>query len=351
MASRNGYQRSDATERVERLLHILAKLLSRRPGSPLRSSDLASDCGCDEKTIKRDITLLRALLPITYDRAAHAYTVPDKARIFPGLALTPQDVLALALARNLLTAPGAPSAQAVASALDKATAVLPPVLKTLLSQAARTVQPGRLPRDYSAAPVDDLMQAVAQRQSVQIDYESRSRGTQAWRRVDPYLVEARAGVYWELHGWCPNNQAIRTFALDRIHGLRVEEKTFCVREAEWEAFKAESGVVGGLRGGEPVTVEVCFTPEVARYVRDCQWPETLTVEVRSDGGALLTGTVRGVDGIVTELLRWRRHARVLGGPELRARMAEEVRAIAVLYTEDVPEKGNGMIYRATGMSL
>ncbi len=349
MPSHNGFRRSDTSERVERVLHILAKLLSRRPGIPLGSLDLARDCGCDERTIKRDISLLRTLVPISYDRAVRAYTVPDKGQVFPGLALNARDVLALALARNQFCAPGAPFAEATRAALDKVTAVLPPALNTLLSTTARTAAPGRLPRDYSAAPIDTLMQAAAQRRGVAIDYESRSRGERAWRRVDPYLVEARAGVYWELHGWCHKNRAIRTFALDSIHGLRLEEGTFSVRQPEWEAFAAESGVVGGLRGGEPVAVEVRFTPEVARYVLAHRWADTLRAQTDGDGSVLLAGTVRGVDGIVTELLRWRRHARVLGGAELRARMVEEVRAIAALYPEG-EEKVSGGVYRDAGVS-
>ena len=58
----------------------------------------------------------------------------------------------------------------------------------------------------------------------------------------------------------------------------------------------------------------------------------LTITDAPDGAALLTGIAHGgTDALIAEILRWRRHAEVLGGPELRARMAEEVRELAGMY--------------------
>ena len=115
-----------------------------------------------------------------------------------------------------------------------------------------------------------------------------------------------------------------------------------VREEEWSAFAAVKGVVGGVRGGTAVSVDVLFLPPVAGYARDHRWPEGLILAMEADGTARLTGLAQGVEGLVAELLRWRRHCRVEGGPELRAWMAEEVRAMAALYeTEDaLPVSGS-----------
>lgn len=335
MSAQTAHALSDPVQRVGRLFLILTRVRLRRPGQRLGRPELAEICACDAQTIQRDINLLkqRIHVPIEYVRAEQAYILTDRKWSFPVVELTGEDALALTLARNLLAIPGLPHQEAITRALDKASAGLSPEVRALVTQAARVLRPARLPRDYSAAPIQPLVEAATERQAVEIDYESRSRGAREWRRVDPYAVERRDGLYWELHGWCPRNAMVRTFALDRVHAVRLVGESFTVRAEDWAAFAGTQGVLGGLRGGEDVAVEVRFAPKVAAYARDKQWPPTLSTRLETDGSLLLTGAVRGVEGIVPEILRWRRHAEVRGGPELRARMAEEVRALSALYAD------------------
>lgn len=336
--SRGRKSSSDALTRAVRLFQIVTLIRSHTPGRPLGRPELAKACRCSTKAIGRDISLLqRELVPIEYDKSTRAYTLPAKGWAYPVVLLTPEDVLALALARGLLGAPGVPHREAINAALDKATVGLPPALKALLDQAAGALRLAHLPRDYAAAPLGPLAQAASARRSVWIDYDSYQSG-RAWRQVDPYALEAREGVYWELHGWCHNNHALRTFALDRLHGVRVLDETFTLRTVEWAHFCQETATVGGLRGGQEIEVRVHFAPPVRRYVRAKQWPSTLAAHDQADGSVLLTGTVRGVEGMTNEILYWRRHAHVLGGPELRAAMAEEVRHLTALYASGTAEK-------------
>ena len=181
------------------------------------------------------------------------------------------------------------------------------------------------------------MAAAGSGLTVEIGYRSRSRGEQSWRRVDPYAVAAREGQYWELHGWCHRNQEIRTFALDQVRGMRLTEERFALRGEEWQAFAGAKGVMGGVRSGTAITVDVVFSAEVAVYAADRQWPEGLTLTAQENGTMRLTGQVQGTEGIVPELLRWRRYCRVEGGAELRAQIAEEIGAMATLYFETSSE--------------
>ena len=336
------YQRSDLGRHVARLFKIVLYVRSRRPGESVGRRELAAFCRCSERTVQRDVLLLQADLPLEYDRGTKSYTLPEKGWAYPLVPMGAEDAMALALARDLLTAPGLPYREQVAAALDKATAGLSPPLRALLAEAAQVLLPGVSPRDYSQAPLGPLLEAAAGKRVVEIDYESRSGGGgRAWRAVDPYAVEPREGLFWELHGWCHTNRAVRTFALDRrFHGVRLREDTFAVREVEWAAFARQQGIFAGLRGGEAVEVAVRFAPAVALYARERQWPPGLTAREEADGSVLLAGRLQGVEGILPEILRWRRHAEVLGGPELRAGMIEEIEAMAALYSED-EEKTDG----------
>ena len=312
-------------------------LLSRR-ASHWAGTELSFVCGCSTQTIQRDVETLRAVgVPLEYDPHAKAYRLPDKEWAFPIVSLTAQDALAIALARGLLTAPGIPQQAALLSVLDKAIVGLPPALKTLLAEAAAAVRPAALVRDYSQAPLDALIQAAVSRRTVEIDYASASGGHRAWRRVDPYAVEPRDGQFWELHGWDHHRSAIRTFALDRVFGMRTTGESFTPNDAAWAAFAGASGVMGGLRGGVPEAVDVLFAAPVAAYALARRWPAGLRCVATGDGIARLTGEVQGLDSITAELLRWRRFAQVLGGPALRARIQEELTAMLALYAPPVSE--------------
>lgn len=250
----------------------LTLLRSRPPRARIGRAELAAACECDVRTVQRDLTLLQdhGLAPIEYDRASRTYRLTDTDWAYPVVSLTAQDALALALARGLLSAPGFPHKGAVLAALDKTTAGLAPALRAALARTQDVLHVERLGRDYSRAPVSPLLEAAQARRTVEIDYLSRSGGRRGWRRVDPYEVALRNGRNWEMHAWCHANSAVRTFALDKIQDLRPAAGQFAVREDEWAAFRRETGVIGGVRGGPEVAVHVRFAPDVAAYAADIQ---------------------------------------------------------------------------------
>ena len=323
---------SEGMQRLARLLRIVRLIDTRTPGHALGRRELAEECQCHVRTIQRDLDLLcEAGLPLHYDPHRRAYILPEQEWTFPGIHLTVEEVLSLGLARCLLDRPGIPHQQIMLQALDKATSTFPLELKRLLSEAGQVVRTEAGPRDYSRAPIAPLIEAGRDCQTVEIEYQSGSGGEPVWRTVDPYAVEAREGQYWELHGWCHRHMSIRTFALDRVYGIRTTQTRFVIREEEWAAFAGASGVIGGLRGSAAVEVEVIFSSEVASYALARRWPEGLMVVRRPDASVWLTGTALGVAGLLPELLRWRRHAQVRGGVELLAAMQEEVQALHELY--------------------
>ncbi len=331
--------RTRANDIAARALRVLFLVLHQPPHAPLSRRQLAEDCGCSTKTISNTVELLRSQMEIPLEPApnhASGYVLTDPAWRLPIAHLDVGDALALALARDLVIGEGMPYQRQMRAALDKLTAGLPPPLKNLARSAATGLNPPHLPRSYADAPVAPLIAARVAQRTVEIDYESRRSQTRAWRRFDPYAVEPRDGVYWELHGWCHNNQAILTLALDRAHAVRDTGDSFVWRTEAWERFRCEQGV-GGLRGGEAVAVDVRFSPQVAPYALALRWPEGLLLTSQPGGGARLHGDVRGMDGLVTELLRWRSEVRVVGGQVLLARITEEIRQMAALYAAEPPD--------------
>jgi predicted DNA-binding transcriptional regulator YafY len=328
------YYNSDAPARAARLFKIVTLVASRRSGERIGREQLASACECTGKTIQRDIQCLQsAQIPLEYDPVARSYALPRRGWSYPLVQMTATDAMALAMARGLLlnTAQPLPFTAEIAAALEKATSGLTPAMRSLLENAAGALsERGGTARDYSGAPVGLLLEAISRRETVEMTYESRSSGTCERRAADPYRLDRRDGRYFELHAWCHRRQEVRTFALDRIRDVCLTGRPF--RPRPWDA--SDEGVVGGLRGGPMVAVEVRFAAQVAAYARERRWGFHATFEEVGDGAVVMRGMVRGTEGILKELMTWQRHATVLGGPELRRRMAEEVRAMAALYDGD-----------------
>lgn len=67
------------------------------------SADLAREFGVSERTIYRDIVFLRDRLgaPVHYDTRWRGYRYNSPHRFFPGVSLTPQEVVALLLAARV----------------------------------------------------------------------------------------------------------------------------------------------------------------------------------------------------------------------------------------------------------
>ncbi len=328
---------SDALAQLARLFKIVTLAADSNAGPQnLGRGALTDACGCSLSTLHRDLALLaQAGIPIDYDRRTRRYRLPDTGWTFPLAALVPADALALALLRTLADAPGIPHGEALRATLDKLTGSVPSALSALMQDAAAVVGWGTPIRDYSHSPLDILQEAARVKRTVELDYDSRSGAGRAWRSIDPYRVEARDGLFWELHGWCHRRRAVRTFALDQVRGVQETAAGFALRLPEWTAFLETRGVIGGLRGEDPVPVDVLFVPPVAAYARTRHWPSGLLLTPEADGTVRLSGTAAGVSGLVPELLRWRRFCHVLGGPALRAAMTEEVQALAALYPAEM----------------
>lgn len=132
---------SDALQRVARLFKIVTLVRSQTQGRPLGRRELAEACGCDVRTVQRDLQLLQeAEIPIEYNYGRHAYVLPEKGWVFPIAPLTAEDALALALARGIVGAPGLPQPEALRATLNKLTGSLSPALAELMREAAQVLQ-------------------------------------------------------------------------------------------------------------------------------------------------------------------------------------------------------------------
>lgn len=324
------------TGQVARLFRIITILSARKDHERITRQQLADLIGCSYKTIQRDIKHLKDCdVPIEFNDQSHSYLLFNRDWKYPVINLTPSDVLALGLVRALISGSrkAFPYANEIAEALRKTTSCLTPGLMAEFESVGEFLsEVGGTTRKYADAPIGLLLQASMEHRTIEVMYESRSaqRGVFRPRKIDPYRLDRRDGQFFELQGYCHERKEFRTFAPDRMRDLKITDEIFERRSLEME----DDGVVGGLRSGHRVSVEVRFDEAVADYAAERGWTISPTFEDDPErpGFVIMRGEAQGTASIVKELLRWGRHAEVIGGAELREAMIAEIKDMASLYS-------------------
>jgi predicted DNA-binding transcriptional regulator YafY len=139
------------------------------------------------------------------------------------------------------------------------------------------------------------------------------------READPYALAYLSGA-WYLSAYCHLRRAIRHFRLERMESLEVLAQTFA-RPAVIPPVPRDLAEPGSF------TVRVRFDAAVARWVREAPSFYTTAQEECENGGLLVTLRVRRADEVVSWLLGWGQHVRVLEPDSVRQRIAAEARAL------------------------
>ena len=216
---------------------VLAVLELLQSGGTHTVAGLADRLAVDERTVRRYVEHLRDLgIPVNGMRGRYGgYRLARHYRM-PPLMLTDEEALAvvwgLLLSGQSRTGPA--SVLAVDSAAAKVRRVLPAPLARRISAVVETVDfttakdgPGDGDDgagDSVATVLLPLAEAARDRRPVTFGYTTR-QGQVAQRSVQPHGVVAHHGRLY-LTGFDVKRQAMRTFRLDRIAGVRLLEGTF-----------------------------------------------------------------------------------------------------------------------------
>jgi len=304
-------------DKAERLVNLTIALLEAP--APMSLADIRRRTryytdGAAESTrrmFERDKDELRHLgVPIETVSLPHGeeagYTIRRRTYELPDVALTGEEVAALALAVRLTGAEGTPLA--------------------LAKLAARAPDPSGAPMEATTRvevqpdPVDAVADAVLERTPLRFEYR-RADGTTGTRTIDPYGVVQRRSA-WYLVGRDHDRDALRAFRLDRmgsrpeavgppgsftppddvditaaVSGERIEgvEVTLAVApEARWAVELRGGRDTGDEHDGRPVVTLSGLHP-----IRDRAWVLGLGSNVEVLGPPELRDAVRrGLDQVV-----------------------------------------------------
>lgn len=268
---------------------------------------------------------------------------PEEWQVGTKLDLTEREALALMLAAR--AAESGLGAAPLEGALGRAARKLAESLPRTVS----TFEPSSLMSQFhfgEAASVDvrpgvfmDLVEALSNRRSIEIDYYSASSDTlHEGRQVDPWGLAVR-GDAWLCVAHDHRSGERRDFNLTRIQDLwarwpdsnggdyRIPKKF------DLEVYFA--GRFESLDAEEAYEVRLLVEPGAAPYFRSKEYhPTQLTrEEEREDGRIVVTYDVSGLEEIASFVRSWGTSVKVLHPPELVSHIEEEARAVTARYED------------------
>lgn len=206
--------------RADRLFQIIQTLRRRHV---VTAGYLARELEVSERTVYRDIRdLVSSGVPIDGE-AGVGYTL-RRGFDLPPLMFTQEELEALVLGARVVSSWGdAGLARSASDALARVEAALPEKLRARLEQTPLFAPGFHVPSETIAA-LTPLRTAIEERRIVWLRYSDEA-SVETERKIHP-LGLFFWGYRWSLGAWCELRTDFRSFRLDRIREMAVQEDRF-----------------------------------------------------------------------------------------------------------------------------
>lgn len=293
-------------------LMIILNKLDRNETVTVHS--LINDLEISERSVHRYLqTLQVAGFPIIYDKKKGTYC------FFEGYSLKKPNVsveesLAFALAKDALKNYGIGMEESMEK-LEEKLSIRP------------TNLPGQVilkPKRLSAAIetyLGQLFKAITNFQRVEIRYKALYSDEESVRKVDPYYIFYPYG-FWTLRAYCHLRQGLRTFALDRMHSVKVLDEHFPPRNMSPEEELSTS--FGAWIDSKVVDIKLRFDKEITPHVLRRRWHQSQEEKVLKDGRLEMKFKVSGLEDIKYWVYRWLPHVEVVSPKKLKDTIQAEL---------------------------
>ena len=182
----------------------------------------------------------------------------------------------------------------------------------------------------------ELLEAALLRRRLDLHYRTAGSAEPRKRRVDPYALTNRDGV-WYLLGHDHLRGKVVPFNVSRIARFRRTDDTF-ERPEDFDPQEHFRDAFGVMRGDRPAqTVVVRFSPARAHIVREREFHPTQTLTEREDGGVDYRVEINEPTEILPFVLGFGSEAEILEPGWLREKMRDEAGALADRYARRVSE--------------
>ena len=332
--------RSGHTRRpLERIFKIHSKI---QRGRFPNCRQLAEEIDVTRKTIQRDINFMRTELdlPIVYDRVEHGYHYERPLHEFPLMRYSVEDVVALFLARKALEPlQGSPLEATLRDSFKRLSGARQGEVSfnwSDLDEAFSVRDSGVVPGDVKL--FEKLAQAVLDCRELRFNY--REIDSKEWeeRSLRPFHLAAFEGG-WYLIGYDLDRKARRTFAIQRMKGVRLLKTKF-LRPADFKITDHLGGSFGVWHQpedkGKSRRVTLRFKGWAARMVSERRWHPSqqinwLSKKEEKQEVLNLIMELSSFEEIARWILSWGDQVEVIEPKELREKVIASLEATRQVY--------------------
>lgn len=273
----------------------------------------------------RDDAALGFFAPIRYHRVHKGYYYEDPEYSIDGMGLSSQDSEALREAAGLLQLfSDFPVFANLREAIEK--------INTRFSLSSdlgdpnveQYVQFEQAITTRGKEWIKPLYEAIVQRKPVTFLYNNVYKNETRQHQLDPYLLKEVRNK-WYLVGWNNKHQRFTTYALDRMEGVQLLEKSFRYRRDFNPAdyYKYSMGIMEGGRPEEKVLLEV-YGP-IARLVAINPLHQSQEIIKEEPERLRIALEVSITEELVRQLLGFCNNIKIIKPLSLRRRVADALR--------------------------
>jgi predicted DNA-binding transcriptional regulator YafY len=258
-------------------LYFIDKEISS--GKYPNTKSLAKDYEAGTATISRDIEFMRDRLgaPIGYDYRRRGYYYTEKTFRLPAAFASADDMLALGMAKTLLSLyKNTPIYGAARNLVDSITTPLEGSEKTRWYED-RIVAPPVPSVHFSTEIWHTISEGLRENRILSFEYRSTWQSGFQPRRVHPYQLLFDNGA-WYLHAYAEERQGLRMFSLPRIRNIRLLDEGFVLpRNYDFRA-RNEGSYFGVYAEEKKRRFRIAFYGDAALRIQERKWAADQRVE-------------------------------------------------------------------------
>ncbi|BCR05678.1 WYL domain-containing protein [Desulfuromonas versatilis] len=296
------------------------------------AAGLAERFELSRKTAQRDIDRMadRLFAPLEYDGSRRGYHYTEHGFELPPIQVSQEELLAILLARNLLSASaGGLISRSIASFGKKLFASMGDLG---LSEARMDEVFSATWNGYAPAQAETfrtVSEALLQQRLLSFTYQSPRTRKSSTRRVEPHHLQHYMGS-WVLIAYCRRRSDWRKFFLSRMTEPKILPECFDPRpRADWQG-QLEGGF-GIFQGTGLTHVVLRFSPFRAAWIREQLWHPHQRLSEHPDGSLDLSFPVADFREIKLRVLQFGADVEVIEPEELRRQVREEIGRMVGVY--------------------
>jgi len=257
--------------------------------------------GVSISTISRDIDYMRNMFnaPIEYNAARRGYFYSEKTYRLPAGFTTAEEMLALGLAKNLLSVYRETPLYAEANRLLES--ISSPLGSAGEKLADRIIVPPIAAAKVDQGVWDAVVEGLRDNRVLRFEYRGAWDKDYRGRHVRPYQLLFDAGV-WMLYGYAEERKAPRMFSLPRIKNAALTGAGFSLPQNYRYSDAPEGSYFGVFIGQEKLKFSVDCYDEAAVYATERRWAADQKITAFKDGGINLSFSSSQYDKVLSWIL-------------------------------------------------